>query len=67
MSFTKFFCFGFYSVLDPKISFSEQEGHEGAAIDGVFEGSSAMLTPYDMKRLESYANSLVDYHLVGYL
>lgn len=52
------------SVLDPKISFSEQETHEGAAIEGIFEGKSPLLTPYDMKRLESYANNLVDYHLI---
>lgn len=52
------------SVLDPRISFSEQEAQEGATIEGIFEGSSPLLTPYDMKRLESYANNLVDYHLI---
>eukprot|EP00250_Pteridium_aquilinum_P001459 c11649_g1_i2 orf=138-3227(+) len=52
------------SVLDPKISFSDQEAHEGASLEGIFEGSSPLLTPYDMKRLESYANNLVDYHLI---
>ncbi|MCO5612539.1 hypothetical protein L7F22_066807 [Adiantum nelumboides] len=52
------------SVLDPKISFSEQEAQEGAIVEGIFEGGSPMLTPYDMKRLESYSNSLVDYHLI---
>lgn len=31
---------------------------------GILDGDTPVLTPYDMKRLESYANSLVDYHLV---
>ena len=61
---TEVFSFDLASVLDPKISFSEQDAIDGAIIDGVFEGTSAILTPYDMKRLESYANYLVDYHLV---
>ncbi|KAI5080911.1 hypothetical protein GOP47_0004094 [Adiantum capillus-veneris] len=52
------------SVLDPKISFSDQDAQEGAILEGIFEGSSPLLTPYDMKRLESYANNLVDYHLI---
>ncbi|KAH7352706.1 hypothetical protein KP509_19G059500 [Ceratopteris richardii] len=52
------------SVVDPKINFSDQEAHEGSSLEEVFEGAAPMLTPYDMKRLESYSNNLVDYHLI---
>lgn len=52
------------SILDPKISFTEQEGIEGASTENIFGGQTPLLTPYDLKRLESYSNNLVDYHLV---
>lgn len=52
------------SILDPKIEFSEHEARRGASLDGVVGGPAPLLSPYDMKRLESYASNLVDYHLV---
>ncbi|CAM6032806.1 unnamed protein product [Sphagnum compactum] len=52
------------SILDPKISFTEQEGMEGASTENIFGGQTPLLTPYDLKRLESYSNNLVDYHLI---
>jgi hypothetical protein len=52
------------SILDPKISFTEQEGVEGASTENIFGGQTPLLTPYDLKRLESYSNNLVDYHLI---
>jgi N-acetyltransferase 10 len=54
------------SILDPKISFTEQEGMEGASTENIFGGQTPILTPYDLKRLESYSNNLVDYHLVRF-
>lgn len=51
------------SIIDPKISFSEQETQEGATMESIFGGKRSVLSPYDMKRLESYTNNLADYHL----
>ena len=55
----------FCSIIDPKISFSEQETQEGATTEKIFGGKRSVLSPYDMKRLESYTNNLADYHLVS--
>lgn len=52
------------SILDPKITFSDKEFSEGPSVEGIMGGNAPLLTPYDMKRLESYANNLVDYHLI---
>eukprot|EP00252_Welwitschia_mirabilis_P011487 TRINITY_DN25743_c0_g1_i2.p1 TRINITY_DN25743_c0_g1~~TRINITY_DN25743_c0_g1_i2.p1 ORF type:complete len:908 (-),score=163.33 TRINITY_DN25743_c0_g1_i2:567-3083(-) len=52
------------SILDPKLGFSEQEVQEGATLEHIFGGNKLSLSPYDMKRLESYADNLVDYHLI---
>lgn len=51
------------SVLDPRINFTEHESAESTA-NGIQESPREVLTPYDMKRLESYTNNLADYHLV---
>lgn len=52
------------SILDPKITFTEQEAMDGASTENIIGGQTPLLTPYDLKRLESYAGNLVDYHLV---
>ncbi|GJP66369.1 hypothetical protein CLOP_g23301 [Closterium sp. NIES-67] len=52
------------SILDPQIEFSEAQARDAAVPAGLMEGKAALLSPYDMKRLESYANNLVDYHLI---
>lgn len=52
------------SILDPKITFTEQESMVGALTENILGGMTPLLTPYDLKRLESYASNLVDYHLV---
>ncbi|OAE26338.1 hypothetical protein AXG93_4324s1040 [Marchantia polymorpha subsp. ruderalis] len=52
------------SILNPKFKFDENESIEGATTEGIFGGKTPLLTPYDMKRLQSYANNLVDYHMV---
>eukprot|EP00850_Spirogloea_muscicola_P005761 SM000026S09010 [mRNA] locus=s26:915149:923348:- [translate_table: standard] len=53
------------SLLDPKISFTEQEAQSGVVNrETIFKGSNPLLTPYDLKRLESYARNLVDYHMI---
>ncbi|CAI5530430.1 unnamed protein product, partial [Closterium sp. Naga37s-1] len=52
------------SILDPQIEFAEAEAREAVIPAGLMEGKAALLSPYDMKRLESYANNLVDYHLI---
>ncbi|KAL4195527.1 hypothetical protein AMTRI_Chr05g73770 [Amborella trichopoda] len=51
------------SILDPKINFGEQAPSEEPSISGIL-GMKAMLTPYDMERLDAYANNLADYHLI---
>jgi tRNA(Met) C34 N-acetyltransferase TmcA len=38
----------------------------GASTENIIGGITPLLTPYDLKRLESYASNLVDYHLVRY-
>ena len=53
-----------YSILDPKITYTEQEAMAGASTENIIGGMTPLLTPYDVKRLESYASNLVDYHLV---
>ncbi|KAJ7545348.1 hypothetical protein O6H91_09G116300 [Diphasiastrum complanatum] len=52
------------SVLSPKMSFTEQEAQDGVNSEGIFSGKTPLLTPYDMKRLESYANNLAEYQLI---
>lgn len=56
-----------YSILDPKITYTEQEAMAGASSENIIGGMTPLLTPYDVKRLESYASNLVDYHLVTHL
>ncbi|MEW5317221.1 MAG: hypothetical protein WDW38_008540 [Sanguina aurantia] len=53
------------SILDPTLQFSEATTQ--AAIQAgttVLRGDGAPLSPYDLKRLQAYSNSLVDYHLI---
>ncbi|KAK9130064.1 hypothetical protein Sjap_010551 [Stephania japonica] len=52
------------SVLDPKINFTELQPAATATSDGCGTLSNAILSPYDMKRLEAYCNNLVDFHMI---
>ena len=52
------------SLLDPVLSFSEEEGAAGTSPSAVLRADGAPLSPHDMKRLASYAAALVDHHLV---
>ncbi|KAK9785019.1 hypothetical protein WJX73_005784 [Symbiochloris irregularis] len=49
------------ALLQPQLTFAE-----GAAANGhtPVRGDGSPLSPYDLKRLQAYANSLVDYHLI---
>ncbi|XP_047316281.1 RNA cytidine acetyltransferase 1-like [Impatiens glandulifera] len=49
------------SILDPKINFTEQPSNLS---DGCSTPLTEILTPYDMKRLESYTNNLADFHMI---
>ncbi|GIL51445.1 hypothetical protein Vafri_7426 [Volvox africanus] len=53
------------SILDPQLTWSEAEGQR-AAQEGVvvMRGDGSPLDAYDLKRLQAYCSSLVDYHLV---
>lgn len=53
------------SILDPRLTFSEADTQaaiqRGVTITRI---DATPFTPYDIKRLQAYANNLVDYHLV---
>ncbi|GIM12120.1 hypothetical protein Vretimale_15547 [Volvox reticuliferus] len=53
------------SILDPQLTWSEAEGQR-AAQEGVvvMRGDGSPLDAYDLKRLQAYCSSLVDYHLI---
>ncbi|PRW57974.1 N-acetyltransferase 10 [Chlorella sorokiniana] len=53
------------SILDPKLTWSEAE-QQAAVQQGVVvrKADGSGLSPYDLKRLQAYANSLVDHHLI---
>lgn len=60
------FCFLIYqctSIVASKISFAEHE----TLSDENSKPLQALLSPYDMKRLEAYTNNHVDYHMVRWL
>ncbi|GAQ78702.1 N-acetyltransferase 10 [Klebsormidium nitens] len=52
------------TIVDPKISFSEQEAQAGPSGQGIVGAGDTTFSPYDMKRLDSYSRNLVDYHLI---
>ena len=54
------------SLLSPALAFSEEEAAAAApsAADGVRRADGAPLSPYDMRRLQSYASNTVDHHLI---
>eukprot|EP00898_Chlorokybus_atmophyticus_P002421 jgi/Chlat1/317/Chrsp1S03186 len=47
------------SILDPRLTYSEQETNKGPSQELV-----SGFSPYDLKRLDSYSRNLVDYHMV---
>ncbi|KAK1320408.1 UPF0202 protein [Acorus calamus] len=51
------------SILDPKITFMEAEPSLSTSNE-ISRPQEALLSPYDMKRLEAYANHLTDYHMI---
>lgn len=52
------------SLLNAKLSFSDQECAAGASLQAVPKADAKPLSPHDMKRLASYAAALADHHLV---
>ncbi|XP_058111016.1 RNA cytidine acetyltransferase 2-like [Magnolia sinica] len=50
------------SILDPKINFKDEL--TASTENGFLKSPKELLSPYDMKRLESYTNNLADYHLI---
>ena len=52
------------TLLHAKLSFSDAEGAAGAPPSAVPRADCQPLSPYDMKRLASYAAALSDHHLV---
>ncbi|KAJ1412894.1 tRN [Sesbania bispinosa] len=52
-----------YSIVDPKIDFTEQEPTKTAS-DKILGAVKEYLSPHDMKRLEAYVNNLADFHLI---
>ncbi|GMN33414.1 hypothetical protein TIFTF001_004140 [Ficus carica] len=52
------------SILDPKINFMEQQESGKSALGGSLDSIKEILSFHDMKRLEAYANNLVDYHMI---
>lgn len=51
------------SLLSPKLTFSDEEAAAGAMEGAVVRADGQPLSPYDMKRLQSYSSNLVDHHL----
>ncbi|KAI4383508.1 hypothetical protein MLD38_009339 [Melastoma candidum] len=51
------------SILDPRISFNEQESNLSIS-EEILTSTKEILSPYDMKRLEAYTNNLADYHMI---
>ncbi|GAB4815551.1 hypothetical protein N2152v2_002597 [Parachlorella kessleri] len=54
------------SLLDPKLNWTEEEGRRGVEQGGavVVRADGSPISPYDLKRLQAYASSLVDHHLI---
>jgi len=52
-------------VLDPKLSFTDEQRESALQGDGsVAKSAGELFTPYDLKRLQAYSSNLVDHHLV---
>ncbi|KAG2483803.1 hypothetical protein HYH03_017326 [Edaphochlamys debaryana] len=53
------------SILDPQLTWSEAEGQRASA-EGVtiVRADGSPVDAYDLKRLQAYCSSLVDYHLI---
>lgn len=51
------------SVLDPKINFTELDPSEDT-IEEFLNAIRYLMSAHDMKRLEAYADNLVDFHLI---
>lgn len=50
------------SIVAPKVDFTEQDKTTASTDDSL----RTLLTAHDLKRLESYTNNRVDYHMVRY-
>ena len=53
------------SMLAPKLNFNDDEKAKGAPASAVRRSDGRPITAHDVKRLEKYAQSLVDHHLVA--
>ncbi|GAB2211392.1 hypothetical protein Drorol1_Dr00024704 [Drosera rotundifolia] len=51
------------SILDPKINFADSES-EPSNLDGIQKSIEEQLSPHDIKRIQAYADSLADFHLI---
>lgn len=53
------------TILAPKLSYSELESQEGIKIGVTVSGvDGKTLSIYDLKRLQSYGNNVIDYHMI---
>ena len=53
------------AVLAPKVDFDDQAKALGCGVDAVVRPDGRPITAHDLRRLEKYAQSLVDHHLVA--
>ena len=51
------------SLMDPKLSFAQNEG-TNANVDPVIKAGGVQMDAHDLKRLQKYADNLVDVHLI---
>lgn len=52
------------SVLNPRVQYDDNDKEGGAARDAVIRTDNEILSPHDLRRLEKYASSLVDHHVI---
>ena len=53
------------AVLAPRVDFNDDERAEGCTASAVVRPDGRAISAHDVKRLEKYAQSLVDHHLVA--
>ncbi|KAL9266204.1 RNA cytidine acetyltransferase 2-like protein, partial [Drosera capensis] len=54
---------GLRIILDTKINFADSES-EPPNLDGIRKSIEEQLSPHDIKRIQAYTDSLVDFHLI---
>ena len=53
------------AVLAPKVDFDDESRANGCSFGAVSRANGDCITPFDLRRLEKYSQSLVDHHLVA--